>query len=60
MPLELSNPKRFLPLLLFIGFVYTLLGKGWESFSADSSIFSIGIFVITVAVILWFFTQLRK
>lgn len=57
MDLSLSNPKTFLPLLLFIGFVFALFGKGWESFSSDSGMYATGLFIIFLAVILWVFTR---
>lgn len=53
MPLSLSNPKTFLPLLLFIGFVFALMGKGWEGITNDSSMCGWGMLIITLAVILW-------
>ena len=59
MGLNLSNPKTFLPLLLFIGFVFALLGKGWESFSSDSGMYSIGLLIIALAVVLWIFGKMR-
>jgi len=60
MGLNLSNPKTFLPLLLFIGFVFALLGKGWESFSSDASMYSTGLFIIGLAVILWILSHMKK
>jgi hypothetical protein len=53
MPLSLSNPKTFLPLLLFIGFVFALMGKGWEGMTNDSTMFVWGMLFILLAVILW-------
>jgi hypothetical protein len=53
MGLSLSNPKTFLPLLLFIGFVFALLGMGWETLFRDSGILLLGLFIIAVAVFLW-------
>jgi len=53
MPLNLSNPKAFLPLLLFIGFVFALMGKGWEGITSDSSVYGLGVVLIVVAVFLW-------
>jgi hypothetical protein len=52
-PLSLSNPKTFLPLLLFIGFVFTLFGIGWDSITADPSFAVFGGFIMFVAVLLW-------
>jgi len=49
MPLTLSNPKTFLPLLLFIGFVFSLMGLGWERITTDSSVYSLGIVLIVVS-----------
>lgn len=60
MGLNLSNPKKFLPLLLFIGFVFALFGKGWESFSSDSGMYSTGLSIIGLAVVLWVLISLRK
>lgn len=60
MGLELSNPKTFLPLLLFIGFVFTLFGKGWESFSSDSGMYSMGLFIMGLAVFLWVLVSIRR
>jgi len=60
MPLSLSNPKTFLPLLLFIGFVFALMGKGWESFTTDPSMYSSGLFIIGIAVLLWILSRLMR
>jgi len=60
MGLNLSNPKTFLPLLLFIGFVFTLFGKGWQSFSNDAGLFSTGLFIIGLAVVLWIMIAKRR
>jgi hypothetical protein len=57
--LSLSNPKTFLPLLLFIGFVFALFGKGWESFSNDSGMYATGLLIIGLAVALWILIQRR-
>jgi hypothetical protein len=51
--LDLSNPKGFLPLLLFIGFVFALLGIGWLSLTTNSNFLVLGGFIIFVAVMLW-------
>jgi hypothetical protein len=58
--LSLSNPKTFLPLLLFIGFVFALFGKGWEGFAHDSGMYSIGLLIIGLAVFLWFISHMRR
>jgi len=58
--LDLSNPKNFLPLLLFIGFVFALIGKGWENLGSDSGMYSTGLLIIFLAVILWIFNEMRK
>lgn len=60
MGLELSNPKTFLPLLLFIGFVFTLIGKGWESFSSDSGMYSMGLLIMGLAVFLWVLVSIQR
>jgi len=52
MSLDLSNPKRFLPLLLFIGFVFSLIGLGWWGFKEDSTLFWVGVGIMAVAVLL--------
>jgi hypothetical protein len=58
--LELSNPKNFLPLLLFIGFVFALFGKGWEGLGNDSGMYSTGLLMIFLAILLWVVSELRK
>lgn len=60
MGLGLSNPKTFLPLLLFIGFVFALSGKGWESFSADSGMYLTGLALIGLAVMLWLLNKILR
>ena len=55
----LENPKTFLPLLLFIGLVFALVGLGWQSFTSDSGVYVIGLFIIVVAVVLWVLTKRR-
>ncbi len=40
--LKLSNPKTFRPLLLFIGFIFAMIGLGWWGFKEDNSIFMSG------------------
>jgi hypothetical protein len=57
MPLSLSNPKTFLPLLLFIGFVFALMGKGWESFTSDAGMYLAGMGIIALATILWILSR---
>ena len=57
MPLSLTIPKTFLPLLLFVGFVFSLMGKGWEGITTDSSMYVIGLFIISGAVILWIISR---
>jgi hypothetical protein len=53
MSLNLSNPKTFLPLLLFIGFVFALIGIGWQSITADSRIIFMGGLTMSLAIFLW-------
>jgi hypothetical protein len=53
MGLNLENPKSFLALLLFIGFVFALLGIGWLSLTANGGFLVIGGFIMFVAVALW-------
>ena len=60
MGLELSNPKNFLPLLLFIGLFFALFGKGWEGLGSDSGMYSTGLLMIFLAVLLWIFSEMRK
>jgi hypothetical protein len=58
--LSLSNPKTFLPLLLFIGFVFALFGKGWEGFANDSGMYSTGLLIIGLAVLLWLISRIKS
>ena len=60
MGLNLSNPKTLLPLLLFIGFVFALIGKGWVSFSSDSGMYSTGLLIIGLAVFLWVLSRMMR
>lgn len=52
MSIILENPKTFLPLLLFIGFIFVLLGSGIES-SAFGNLVGSGFFLMLVAIALW-------
>lgn len=60
MGLSLSNPKTFLPLLLFIGFVFALFGKGWEGLAHDSGMYSTGLLIIGLAVFLWLISRMKS
>lgn len=60
MGLDLSNPKAFLPLLLFTGLLFALVGKGWESLTVDSGMYSVGLLLIFVAVALWILNKARN
>lgn len=53
MNINLVNPRTFLPLLLFVGFVFALIGLSFWHFAADPAIYATGIFTIFVAVVLW-------
>lgn len=60
MSLRLENPKSFLALLLFIGFVFTLIGLGWIGLSSafpelatNPGILMAGTITMISAVILW-------
>jgi len=48
--LELSNPKMFLPLLLFIGFVFVLLGT---ILNYGSGMILFGVILIIIAIVLF-------
>jgi len=48
--LELSNPKTFLPLLLFIGFVLVLLGT---ILNYGSGMVLFGVVLIIIAIVLF-------
>ena len=51
--LHLSNPKTFLPLLLFIGFVFVLIGIGFWTFTKNTSIVAFGILLIFLSIIFY-------
>lgn len=58
MGLILVNPRTFLPLLLFIGFIYTLMGISASEISAFTgadlpNLFAIGAAIIVIAVVLY-------
>jgi len=59
MNIQLSNPKTFLALLLFVGFVFSLIGLGWWSAKQDSLVFWLGIGIIFLAVVLWIYDRYR-
>lgn len=59
MNIQLSNPKTFLALLLFIGFIFSLIGLGWWSARQDSLIFWLGIAIMALAVVLWIYDRER-
>jgi hypothetical protein len=58
MGLRLENPKTFLPLMLFFGFVLVLVGTGWQSFTTNSGMVNAGWTVVAVAILLWIFAKL--
>lgn len=60
MSLNLSNPKRFLPLLLFIGFVFALFGMGWLSIGGDTTVYVTGWLTMIIAVFLWILINRRR
>lgn len=51
--LNLSNPKRFLPLLLFIGFVFVLIGIGFWTFTQNNGFIILGMLLIFLSVIIY-------
>jgi hypothetical protein len=53
MGITLENPKTFLPLLLFIGFVFSLIGIGLYSIGTNAGLLVTGMFVMMLAVVLW-------
>lgn len=57
MPINLENPKTFLPLLLFIGFVLILVGTGVESATSNPALVNDGWVVIGISVILWIISR---
>ncbi|MBC7113231.1 MAG: hypothetical protein H5T34_04325 [Candidatus Methanomethyliales bacterium] len=61
MGMILVNPRTFLPLLLFIGFVYTLIGIGTSKVSVTTGVdlpnlFTIGEGIIALSVLLFVMT----
>jgi len=58
MGLNLENPKRFLPMLLFFGFVLVLVGTGWQSITSNPSLTNDGWIVVVVAIVLWILSNL--
>ena len=60
MSLRLSNPKEFLPLLLFIGFVFSLIGIGFYSLGTNPELLVVGFFVMFVAVMLFAMMNRRR
>jgi uncharacterized membrane protein len=53
MGIRLENPKTFLPLLLFIGFVFSLIGIGLYSIGANPALIIFGTLIMMLAVALW-------
>ena len=51
--LSLSNPKTFLPLLLFIGFVFVLIGIGFWTFTRNSGLTLLGVILILISIVLF-------
>jgi hypothetical protein len=49
--LDLENPKTFLPLMLFFGFVFVLVAMGWQSLTSNSTLVADGWIVVTVAIL---------
>jgi hypothetical protein len=67
MPLELSNPKTFLALLLFIGFVFVLIGVGWSGIASTLAnvpnpepYVAGGVLIMILAVGLWIMVNRRR
>jgi len=52
----LENPKTFLPLLLFVGFIFVLLGSGIES-SKFADLVGSGFILMMIAIALWVFSH---
>jgi len=60
MSLNLENPKGFLPLLLFVGFIFALIGIGFWTLTTNATITTVGFFVMTIAVALWILVNRSK
>jgi membrane-bound ClpP family serine protease len=52
--MRLENPKRFLPLLLFIGFVFVLMSFAVPSMGTT------GIVIMALAITLWILVNRRR
>ncbi len=60
MSINLQNPKRFLPLLLFAGMLFVLIGTGFSYVSANSEIVNLGILCMFAAVIFFALMNRRR
>jgi hypothetical protein len=58
--LDLQNPKTFLPLLLFIGFVFVLIGIGVWGLTQNSGFVLLGLLLIGIAIVLWIWSEYEK
>lgn len=60
MNLKLENPKQFLPLLLFFGFVLVLIGNGVETLTANPALTNDGWAMVAIALLLWVLKEAKK
>lgn len=60
MSLRLENPKSFLALLLFIGFVFSLIGLGFYTWTSNAGLAILGYLTMMVAVILFVLINRRR
>jgi len=58
--LKLENPKQFLPLLLFFGFVLVLIGNGVETLTANPALTNDGWAMVAIAVLLWILKEAKE
>ncbi|MGA3192720.1 MAG: hypothetical protein ABSD73_09460 [Candidatus Bathyarchaeia archaeon] len=60
MGINLENPKTFLPLLLFIGFVFSLIGLGLWTWTSNAGLVIVGYLTMMLAVFLWVLINRRR
>lgn len=53
MSIDLSNPKTFLPLVFFAGFLLLLIGIGFWGLFENVALIILGLIFMTVAIVLW-------
>jgi len=58
--LKLENPKQFLPLLLFFGFVLVMIGNGIETVTRSPALTNDGWAIVAIAVFLWVLKEAKK